>query len=309
MAKSNNDFFKVKKDWSEIKDRLLAYYLPQYFQKLLITNKPIFYVDCFAGMGRFDDGKDGSPRIALQIRDSSISHSNAQSPRINTCFIDLNYGSELRNNIADFNNSNGTPLVVEGRYEEQIEKLLADKKGQNVFLYIDPYGIKALDYNLFSKFADLGFSSIEMLINMNSFGFMRAACRAMKVDYVLSESLDELVEYDTTQVDASPQSISLLNTIAGGDFWQAIVMDHKAGNIDGYEAEKRFSNGYKQQLRKKYTYVLDMPICIKTKQHPKYRMIHISNHEEGCLLMADNMFLRSGERFSRDSESRAIMPL
>lgn len=96
MAKGNNDFFKVKKDWSEIKDRLLAYYLPQYFQKVLMTNKPIFYVDCFAGMGKFDDGKDGSPRIALQIRDDSISHSKAQNPRINTCFIDLNYGNELK---------------------------------------------------------------------------------------------------------------------------------------------------------------------------------------------------------------------
>jgi len=43
MAKSNNEFFtKVKKIGTEIKDRLLAYYLPQYFQKLLITNKPIF---------------------------------------------------------------------------------------------------------------------------------------------------------------------------------------------------------------------------------------------------------------------------
>ncbi|WP_418971927.1 three-Cys-motif partner protein TcmP [Allofournierella sp.] len=297
MSKGNNDFFKVKKDWSEIKDRLLAYYLPQYFQKVLMTNKPIFYVDCFAGMGKFDDGKDGSPRIALQIRDSSICHSRAQSPLINTCFIDLNYGNELKANTAEFNNQNGIPLVIQGRYEEEIEKLLSDKRGQNVFLYIDPYGIRALNYTLFSKFADYGFSSIEMLINMNSFGFMRAACRAMKVDYVINESLDDLVEYDPTQVDASVQSINLLNSIAGGDFWQTIVMDYTANKIDGYEAEKRFSNGYKQQLRKKYTYVLDMPICIKSRQHPKYRMIHISNHEDGCILMADNMFSRSEELF------------
>ncbi|KJR99989.1 MAG: hypothetical protein VR68_07450 [Peptococcaceae bacterium BRH_c4a] len=297
MSKNNSSFFKSKNSWSEIKDKLLSYYLPQYFQKVLMTNKSIFYVDCFAGKGKFDDGKDGSPRIALQIRDTCISQSRAKNPKIDTCFIDLNYEDELRANTIGYSTKNGAPQIISGKYEEQIETLLSDKIGKNVFLYIDPYGIKALDYGLFSKFADYGFFSIEMLINMNSFGFMRAACRAMRVEYVLDESLDELVEYEPTQVDANKQSIELLNNIAGGEYWQDIVKDYNSNKIDGYQAEKRFSTEYKQCLRKKYTYILDMPICIMSKQHPKYRMIHVSNHEEGCILMADNMFSRSDELF------------
>lgn len=297
MSKDNSTFFISKNSWSEIKDRLLAYYLPQYFQKVLMTNKPIFYVDCFAGKGKFDDGKDGSPRIALQIRDNCIGKSNAQNAQIDTCFIDLNYADELGGNITEYYNSNGKPTVISGRYEEKIVPLLTDKKGKNVFLYIDPYGIKGLDFGLFSKFADYGFSSIELLVNMNSFGFMRAACRAMRVEYVLDESLDDLVEYEPTQVDTSTQSVNLLTNIAGGDYWQAIVNDYNDKKIDGYQAEKRFSTEYKQRLKEKYKYVLDMPICIKSKQHPKYRMIHVSNHEEGCILMADNMSSRSDELF------------
>lgn len=297
MSKDNSSFFKNKNSWSEIKDRLLAYYLPQYFQKVLMTNKPIFYVDCFAGKGKFDDGKDGSPRISLQIRDACISQSRAKNPKIDTCFIDLNYENELRTNTSGYADKNGKPQIVSGKYEEQIETLLSDKIGKNVFLYIDPYGIKALDYGLFSKFADYGFFSVEMLINMNSFGFMRAACRAMRVEYFIDESLDEIVEYEPTQVDATKQSVELLNNIAGGEYWQDIVKDYNSNKIDGYQAEKRFSTEYKQCLRKKYTYVLDIPICIKSKQHPKYRMIHVSNHEEGCILMADNMFSRSDELF------------
>lgn len=61
MAKNQRDFFKKKNEWSEIKDTLLRCYLPQYFQKLLVSGKPIFYIDCFAGKGKFDDGNDGSP--------------------------------------------------------------------------------------------------------------------------------------------------------------------------------------------------------------------------------------------------------
>lgn len=68
MAKNQRDFFKKKNEWSEIKDTLLRCYLPQYFQKLLVSGKPIFYIDCFAGKGKFDDGNDGSPLIAMQMR-------------------------------------------------------------------------------------------------------------------------------------------------------------------------------------------------------------------------------------------------
>lgn len=71
MSKDNKDFFKKKNEWSEIKDRLLGCYLTPYFQKVLLTRKPIFYVDCFAGKGKFEDGKDGSPLIALRIREEA----------------------------------------------------------------------------------------------------------------------------------------------------------------------------------------------------------------------------------------------
>lgn len=301
MPKDNKDFFKVKNSWSVIKDSLLSGYLPQYFQKVLMTHRPIYYVDCFAGKGKFDDGSPGSPRIALQIREECLRRTTLQDGQIDACFIDLNYAADLNVNIAEFCNANHHPMVISGRYEDEIERLLASKRGVNVFLYIDPYGIKALNSTLFDKFATYGFRSIEMLINMNSFGFFRDACRVMRVDYQNDEALsdlDDLVEYEPTVVDNSHQSEALLDSIAGGDYWQAIVKDYNDGRIDGYQAERRFSTEYKQRLRQKYTYVLDMPIRMKSGQRPKYRMIHVSNHEHGCILMADNMASRCDELFT-----------
>ena len=35
-----------------------------------------------------------------------------------------------------------------------------------------------------------------------------------------------------------------------------------------------------------------MPLRIKQGQHPKYRMIHATNHRDGCLLMVDNICCR-----------------
>lgn len=300
MAKDKKNFFKTKSHWSEIKDQLLGCYLMPYFQKVLMTGKPLFYVDCFAGKGRFDDGNPGSPIIALQIRDNCLGRTTKSSARIEMCFIDLNHARELTANIADYDNSNGQPKVISGKYEEQIEGILSEKRGCNVFLYIDPYGIKALDSSLFDEFQSYGFYSFEMLINFNSFGFFRDACRVMRIDYKNDEALwdlDDLVEYDPTPVSASNQSEDLLINIAGGDYWKAIVRDYQAGEINGYQAEKRLSTEYKQRLRERYAYVLDMPIRLKSGQRPKYRMIHVCDHEDGCFLMAKNMQKRKDDLF------------
>ena len=91
MAKNQRDFFKKKNEWSEIKDTLLRCYLPQYFQKLLVSGKPIFYIDCFAGKGKFDDGNDGSPLIAMQIINERLGMSriSRKNNAIVPCFIGM----------------------------------------------------------------------------------------------------------------------------------------------------------------------------------------------------------------------------
>jgi len=160
-----------------------------------------------------------------------------------------------------------------------------------VFLYIDPYGIKALRCSMFDSFAASPFNSIELLINLNSFGFIREACNAMGIQFQLNDPtlFDDLVEYDPTKLTATDKSIQDLNDIAGGDYWQAIICDYKVGRIDGYEAEERFATQYCKRLAESYAYVLNMPLRIRRGQRPKYRMVHATNHPDGCLLMVDNI--------------------
>jgi hypothetical protein len=294
LSKKNEDFFEKKNSWSEIKDKLLGCYLAPYFQKLIKTRQPIFYVDCFAGKGKFDDGKPGSACIALAARDTCLGKTTAlhDKSQIDVCFIDINYADDLAQNTASFQRQNWKPFIIAGKYEEKIEEILSEKRGVNVFLYIDPYGIRALDFGLFEKFNSLGFHSLEMLINFNSFGFFRDACRVMKVNYQNDDALnglDDLVEYDPTIVSSTQQSEKLLTSIADGDYWKQIVADYQLKKLNGYQAERRLSTEYKQRLRLKFAYVLDMPIRLKPGQRPKYRMIHVSDHEDGCFLMAQNM--------------------
>ncbi len=288
MAKKNDDFFVEKKAWSVVKDELLGCYFKPYVSKILHTYKPLVYVDCFAGKGKFDDGNQGSPLIALDVICQCQANTTATGTSIEATFIDLNYAADLQENLKDY----PWVKIVSGKYEDNIRSILKNKSGCNVFLYIDPYGIKALQCTLFDDFAKGRLNSIELLINMNSFGFIREACHAMGTTFDDKEIFDDLVEYEPTKMDASDKSIKELNEIAGGDYWQPIIASYKKHEINGYDAESQFAEQYCMRLMQSYTYVLNMPLRIKRNQRPKYRLIYATNHRDGCLLMVDNICSR-----------------
>ena len=290
MAKKNDDFFAEKKPWSKVKDELLGCYFQPYVQKILYTYKPLVYVDCFAGKGKFDDGNPGSPIIALNIIDDCLSKTTiSQKPKIEKFFIDLNYASELQENLKSYNDV----TIISGRYEDKIDEILENKKDYNVFLYIDPYGIKALDCLKFDKLANNRFKSIELLINMNSFGFLREACRVQGIQFKTDDNCADLIEYEPSIFEVTNNSLQVskekLNNIAGGDYWIEIIEKYKNHQLSGYEAEELFSEQYCKRLRRSYPYVLNMPIRLQQGQHTKYRMIHATKHKDGCLLMVDNI--------------------
>lgn len=90
MAKKNNDFFVEKKAWSVVNDELLGCYFMPYLSKILHTYRPLVYVDCFAGKGKFDDGNPGSPLIALEVINKCQESTSMESTQIEATFIDLN---------------------------------------------------------------------------------------------------------------------------------------------------------------------------------------------------------------------------
>ncbi len=305
MPKANRDFFKQKKIWSKVKDELLHCYLVPYFTKILSMRKPLLYVDCFAGKGKFEDGELGSPLIALKCLKKVKFDGSAL--RANMKFIEMNHAQDLRENLRG--QPAGVCEVIEGKFENKIIPLLQSTKKNyancNVFLYVDPYGIKVLNAALFDALAT-EFDAAELLINLNSFGFIREACRLM--DVVFREREDEIL-CDLEAYDSSmPDSFDELDAIAGGDYWQSIVVRYKERSIDCYQTEKAFATQYKLRLRQKYKYVLDMPIRLKRGQQPKYRMVHATNHPDGCILMADNIAKRT-DRLVVEIQNGGQLPL
>lgn len=283
MAKRNNDFFNQKKPWSIIKDKLLGYYLKPYFQKILLTKHPVTYVDCFAGAGKFNDGTDGSPLIALKVISDVLAQSKIVNTEIKSCFIEAHHYGQLNKNLECYSNTQ----VVSGKFEKNIGKILRNNLHRNIFLYIDPYGVKELDFEFIGSLAKESFYSMELLLNFNSVGFLRVAFKAFGIDF--KNENDLLEEYDDSLPEPSACTITA-NKIAGGDYWKDIISEYHDGKLSFYGVEERFVAEYCRRLQKHYQYVLNMKI--KSGSAIKYRMIHATNHPDGAILMADNIFKR-----------------
>lgn len=83
--------------------------------------------------------------------------------------------------------------------------------------------------------------------------------------------------------------IGNMNSIANGDYWIDILMDYHKGRIKAHEAEERFIISYMNKFKTLFKHTINIPIKLKTKNMPKYRLVFGTNHPDGILLMADKM--------------------
>lgn len=284
MSKDNADFFNEKSEWARIKDSLLSYYLKPYAAKILHTGRPLVYVDGFAGPGKFKTGEIGSPLIACDELDAALSISNARNASVTKVFVELQHADLLRSNLA----SRGAHVYQ--RSFADLPEILDGLNigGANLFLYVDPFGIKYLDMRLFGRFVRLC-SSVEVLVNFNSFGFLREACRAYGM--VLRDLPDgeELPERDPWDISVAADAVVRLDTIMGSREWRTVINCYKDGLLDGYEAECALADSYATGLKCSFRYVLNFPVRLKEGRRPKYRMFHASNHPDGTILMYQSM--------------------
>lgn len=220
MSNTSN-FFKTKKRWSIYKDKLLENYLPLYLSKILATGRDTLFIDGFAGKGKFDDGTDGSP-IIIRDKIEQACASTRYHSKITPIFIEYNkkYAITLQQAL-----NRDWCYVLNNDYKEEALNILSrtKNKDKNIFMYVDPFGIKHLRYNVFSTLA-ANQNSVELLLNFNSFGFIREGCRLLGV-----EIDEEFGSFEEGDEDNFSNSIENMNAIANGTYWQDIIAQKKRG--------------------------------------------------------------------------------
>jgi len=281
---SNRDFFVRKQSWSMIKDQLLGAYLKPYLEKVSHRSGRILIADCFAGKGRFDDGSPGSPLLIADAVRSTFGDKAMEAARV-VC-MEKRYFRELDAAIKGYN----FVTCLDGCYEERMAHFLGEypPRGQNLFLYVDPYGIKSLRFEHFRDVVRRSFASVELMLNLNTFGFLREACRVLKG----RELHEEDVNQDAPVYERDVEDAATLDAIAGGDYWRPLIEAYFDNRMSFRQVEQQFGEGYCTQLRTVFRHVLAMPIKTRLSNMPKYRIVHGTNHPHGMILMADSMSKR-----------------
>jgi len=142
-----------------------------------------------------------------------------------------------------------------------------------------------LSMSRFGGVLDLRPSSLEIMMNFTSFGFLREGCRLLSIEGFETENSADVYEDDPD----SPNSHERMDAIAGGQYWRDILRDYYDEKLDMRAAERKFSQMYLEHLRVLFPHVVNIPVQYKREQLPKYRLIHGTSSDDGLILMADNM--------------------
>ncbi|KNF08524.1 hypothetical protein CLPU_6c00100 [Gottschalkia purinilytica] len=278
------NFFKEKKEWSIVKDNILNWYLTPYLSKIINTRKPVYIIDCFAGKGKFDSGEVGSPLIIAEQINSNLNKKSSTDIKLLCIEKNKNYYNALEQNLMPFKKF---CYGFNGTFEDGFDSILKSINNKNVFFYIDPYGIKSLNFDIFNKIKKSNCHSYEVLMNFNTFGFLREGCRILnyKYDSKFESEVDSMYELNNSIEEC------YLSDIANGTYWKDILYQYNNKKITMLEAEELFIDNYLKTLERKniFKYTLSIQIKLKQKNMLKYRLVFGTNHIDGLFLMCDNM--------------------
>ncbi len=250
-------FFDEKKTWSLMKDKILGWYLKPYITKVKQFNRRVVIVDGFAGCGAYKDGAEGSPLIICRVLEERVANTNAQAVGI---FIenDADCFAELDKNLKPYEQKRLAKAVF-GNFKDIATKVIEIASGSPMFFYVDPFGIKGLEFDHLEQiFERVQISSTEVLVNFNFKVLLREA-------------------------KAYPE---LATKVMGGDYYQDILKD-KSLNDD--EQESKIIQLYKDHYSKFFRYVGSCPVMYKDDAKAKYHLIFATSNFDGLALMSSRM--------------------
>ncbi len=290
--KANPSFFNKKREWSKRKDLILQYYLKPYIAKVSTLRRPILLVDGFAGPGEYDDGSPGSPSIIC----SEVQNSAARVPISVLCIEeDDSLFPKLAARLKGF-------VFAKTRHSSFLEALPEVEqlaRTHTIFLYVDPYAIEGLRWEamdrIFRHVQDSQ-SSVEVLLNFSAGSFARRGLAALKLHNTTSS--DDADRSDDSGITDAP-SITRLDEVVGGDWWQAILRQDADFPIKVNLIAKQFC----QMLGTRFKEVCHHAVRAKWNDKvPKYSLVFGSRSSDALILMNEAMIK------SRDIEAESAKP-
>lgn len=271
-------FFEKKREWSKVKDKIVKDYITCYLRTIHRRGRPIIIVDAFSGPGRFGDGLEGSPLIICGLID------NAPKRGVGiACLFSDSHPAHREALEACMENyiKKGFAAKPLSDFSEALSRALEIEKGSTLFFYLDPYGIKDLDFETVKQIYERDSSqSTEVLINFNFKTFMR-----MSGNWSYSDSASEVAR------KVKEAKVETVNAVMGGDYWVDVVTDPKLNKI---QREEVVVSKYMERVREFFDYTYSIPVkeldptgSIPADDLAKYHLIFGTRSPRAVVYMND----------------------
>jgi three-Cys-motif partner protein len=239
-----DEFFRTKRSWSNVKDEILGHYIDCYLKTVQRLQRRIIIVDGFSGPGIFGDDTPGSPLIICK----SISDNAQGRVGIACLFADAHPGHRvaLERNLAPYIRA-GVSAAPFSDWSAAVARALELGAGATLFFYLDPYGIKELDFDMVRQIYERDAKkSTEVLINFSFRTFMR-----MSGNWSYTDSASEISRR------VKEGKTDTVNRVMGGDYWQGIITDP---SLDKIGREDAVIDAYMERVRQFFPYVYSVPV-------------------------------------------------
>lgn len=238
------------------------------------VGQDIFYLDAFAGPGRYRNHDEGSPiaalRAAMEVRSSSAASWKAGT--IHCAFVekDRHLFAHLQRHLAPMAGLSGIEVhLVQDTFESAVEKLRSSLPSMfdgssPLMAFIDPFGVKGVPFSVVSDI--LAAPRAEVLMNLNADGIAR-------------------ILYG--EDDANPSVI--LENVFGNDSWRKAVESDAPFERQSLQIARLYKDQLRSLPKVEYVYAFEMRTAQKKIGKVGYYLLFASQHHRGLEKMKEAM--------------------
>lgn len=264
---SEIDWFDSKDAQSKIKHHLLSSYLRDW--AIIVRQKHVYFCDCFAGAGAYEDDEPGSPLIAAQI----LGEIQVRNPSCNFHVRNIEHNSELyarlqertfaAARLVDIRNHHGEF----SRFLPTVLREITSHGDPHALFFIDPFGYLDADPEPIKTI--MAAPRREVLVNLMSYALVRAS-----------------------GIDEEKWRVGVRRTLGRSN------IDFDSGTV-----EKEVVDAYCKQFRDLGYYVCAGRVRSFENPNIYFHMVHISSHWRALMEMKRQM--RKNVGYQEDLEKTA----
>ena len=260
------DLLGKKEEQTVSKHNILENYLEPWIRILSAPAqkwvKRLYYVDAFAGRGRFVSGEEGSPLIGAKIL------KKYWKPQIKYYCVciekETERAKELENELKEFRDKVDVK-IYHGEFNDLVNELIKEIRKYPAFFFIDPEGFSGTSFSAIENILNLPHK--ELLINFQ-YNAIQRWLKADRVERTISD-------------------------LFGTDRWMDIV---KRG-LQRTQKERVLIELYKSQLRLKGYYVWYFNNKFPQKNRTFYYLVYATKNLTGFKIMKEVIFKEGSRRY------------